>query len=299
MTTDSQHEATPVVTVVACVRNEALRLPAFFSYYRDLGVARFLLIDHESQDGTAELVEGCSDVTRFAQSGSYAESRCGIDWLTEVLDEHCMDRWVLVVDADELFDWRRGTPGEGLLDLVRRLDSGGADACLAFLLDMYPRGDLGKNPYVQGRDLLEHAPFFDCEGYDWDVSNPLHGGRVPARGGPRRRLLWKGATSPSPYLPKVPLIRWSTSTSLEASTHVVHGARISEKEAGVLLHFKLLDDFALRAREEAVRGEHFEDAKQYRQYLRGLESLKDLDFYDERVSRRYRGFASLFEHGPL
>src|SRR5690606_14778872 len=54
--------AADAITLVACMRDEAIRLPDFLRHYRDLGVSRFILIDNHSRDGSRELALAAPDV---------------------------------------------------------------------------------------------------------------------------------------------------------------------------------------------------------------------------------------------
>src|SRR6185503_5153899 len=44
------------VVLICVVRNEALRLPLFFEHHKKIGVSRFLMVDNDSEDETAELL---------------------------------------------------------------------------------------------------------------------------------------------------------------------------------------------------------------------------------------------------
>jgi hypothetical protein len=53
---------------------------------------------------------------------------------------------------------------------------------------------------------------------------------------------------------------------------------------GAILHFKFLSMFKQKVQEEMVRGEHYNDSKEYNHYNRNLDSLV---FYDSKISARY------------
>jgi len=91
--------------VVAVVRNEILRLPFFISYYRDKGFDTFVFIDNESTDGTRDFLVAQPDAVVLGVSQDYAASRHGLTWTNAVLNQLCVGRWVLVVDADEQLVW--------------------------------------------------------------------------------------------------------------------------------------------------------------------------------------------------
>ena len=64
-----------------CVRNEMGRLPFALSYYRDLGVGQFLIVDNDSTDGTRDYLKAQPDVRLWHTKASYRDSRFGLDWM--------------------------------------------------------------------------------------------------------------------------------------------------------------------------------------------------------------------------
>lgn len=267
------------VVVVACVRNEGLRLPAFLDHYRRLGVTRFLIVDNQSGDGSSELLDAQEDVVRWSARGSYAQSACGVSWTNAVTLAHARHCWVITVDADELLvypDFER----RKLQELVAVLETAGANAMRAPLLDMYPEGAVDEARYAPGEDLLTAFPLFDGDGYDWVERE---GSSFMIRGGPRKRLFWDPfeRDHPAPLLMKIPLYRWSSAAPYTLSTHRAEDAFFASI-SGLLLHFKFAHDFGIRAEEEALREEHFAGARQYRAYRDGFAR-------DQRLSAEYPG----------
>jgi hypothetical protein len=282
------------ILAVACVRNELLRLPWFLAYHRRLGVDRFLVVDNGSADGTSALLDAEEDVVRFWAPGSYAESACGIEWTNEVTRRHGLGHWVLTLDADECF-YYPDRERHGLVDLTSFLERRGANAMRAPLLDMYPPGPLAEARYDAGSDPLSAFPFFDS---DYETAT-FEGRPYIVRGGPRQRLFWDtaGHGHPSPFLMKVPLVKWRDRAPYTKSTHVVRKAEFADI-SGVLLHFTLAHDFAARAAEETRRKEHFADARQYAAYDRVMREQPDLVVRNAQ-SRRLHDSATLTELGLM
>jgi glycosyltransferase involved in cell wall biosynthesis len=260
-------------------------------------VGRFLLIDNESTDGTTEYLRTQSDVSVFITKESYAESNCGVTWINEVLDSYVQNRWALILDADELFVYPRCETVDVQL-LIGYLDSVEAQAMMAPLLDMYSKSPIRDTGYIPGKSLIEACPYFDGDTYDYaDLGSD--GSKVRSRGGARHRLFWQGRRRdhPSPFLPKIPLVKWQPGFALEASTHTMPGAKLTEA-TGVLLHFKFLQDFAERAGLEADRKEHFKGARQYAAYSEVLSANSDLAaYYDGSV--RYEDSLQLVRLGLM
>jgi hypothetical protein len=285
------------ILAFSCVRNEILRLPHFLDYYRKLGVSRFVVVDNDSTDGTRGFLLSQPDVHLFHTVSSYSGSYYGVDWLNLLLGQFGRDHWVVVVDADELLVY---PDSETVLlpNLVRRLENGGYDAMLTFLLDMYASGPIRDARYSPGQSFVERCPYFDSDSYTLGTEGML--AKVPAIGGVRRRLFWKPGQEQRgkpPYLPKIPLVKWSEGLRYTASTHAIDDVRLAPL-TGVLLHFKLFSDFVERTIVEVKRGEHWDGAAQYSAYAEGLTADPDLNpMYEGSV--RFRNSRQLVEMGLL
>lgn len=274
-----------------------LRLPYFIRFYREMGASLFVMADNESCDGTTEYLAEQPDVLLFRASGRYSDSRCGVDWLNRLLRQFGRDRWCLTVDADELLVFPHCERLD-LAALTRHLEANGANALPTFLLDMYPRVPIRDLRYEAGAPFVSACPYFDATGYlEHETVGP--GRRLPARGGPRYRLFWKGheRENPPPFLVKFPLVRWSDDQGYEVSTHVVADARPGEV-TGALLHFKFLDDFIARAETEAARREHFNGASQYAAYWDVVSADPDACAFHA-GSTRYAGSRQLLDLGLI
>src|SRR5262249_36770098 len=95
--------APPDILCCVAVRNEAARLPYFVAYYRQLGVARFLVVDNDSSDGTGAWLAQQPDVYVWKSSLSFRKANFGSSWFELLLRRYGVGHWCLVVDADELF----------------------------------------------------------------------------------------------------------------------------------------------------------------------------------------------------
>jgi len=281
------------ILCVACIRNEALRLPYFLEYHRQLGVSRFIFVDNASTDGSLDFLLVQPDVHVYSTEASYARSRCGVDWLNQVLHAHARGRWVLTLDADELFVYP-GCEQLALPDFLRELDGQGAQCLEAVMLDMYASQPISQVRYEQGADFRTLCPFFDADDYHERSERNL-----PQRGGPRHRLFWAGKDNPkpSPYLRKFPLVKWAQGVNYEASTHVMVGREISPV-SGALLHFKLFSDLFRQAEDESSRAEHWDSAEQYRVYWKFLQGNPDLTAFHDGATR-YENSAQLVRLGLM
>jgi glycosyltransferase involved in cell wall biosynthesis len=298
---DGQDEIRAFMTV----RDEMLRLPRTLDHYRSIGVARFFVIDNGSTDGTREFLTAERDCHVFLTKNSYSEARFGLEWQQALLDEYGMDRWCLVVDADEWFVYP-GYESRSLPQLAAYLQQTGAQGVFSFLLDMYGRGPVTEGIFEQQNSLLEICPYFDRQ-YIWDCGLRLPGltrHRFPPYkvvGGPRWRLffpvlhrhyyllkaIWlisdylkfplPVALRRAPTLTKVPFLRWSPGTRY-THPHATIPIKLAEL-TGVLLHFKFLEDFVARLNLEIGRKEHWDNASEYYRYLKALASRPGFTFF--------------------
>ena len=281
------------ILAFACIRDEVLRLPWFLEYHRRAGVDRFFSVDNGSRDGSTDYLLAQTDVSLFYSEGSYARSECGLLWINELLDRFADGHWSLTLDADELLVYP-ACERVALRPLTRHLESVGADALFAMLLDMYSDTSIGSTAYAVGESFLAACPFFDVDSYSEQTPSLAF-----VRGGPRERAFWadRDWEYPAPFLQKIPLIKWKRGRSYEASTHLISNIKPAEL-TGALLHFKFFGDFPARAALEAKRKEHFADARQYVTYSQVLSQEPDLTLYHDR-SVRFRDSLQLVELGIL
>ena len=293
-------------------RNEQLRLPAFLRHYRNIGVQRFFFVDNASNDGSAEYLRQQPDVHVFGTCGSFRAARGGTAWLNTLLARFGAGRWCITVDVDELFCYP-GSETAGLERLTTYLDEHAYEAMHCQLLDLYPEGPIRDSTYASGDDLVEAAPFFDRGPYD---RLPHHECPfVLVYGGVRERVFFPESWARDwrrhlhvalyhrvilsipvlrdsarilahrplfpPCLTKVPLVRWDEGSRYLNVNHFVSPKRLAP-ESGVLLHFKLLQDFHARASQEVARAEYYDGAIEFRRYAEKLRT-------DPRLTFRYDG----------
>jgi len=269
------------ILVCTTLRNERVRLPYFLRYYRALGVDHFLMIDNGSDDGSAEYLGAQPDVSVWSTQASYKSSRYGMDWLTHLQRRFCHGRWTLTVDVDEflVYPFCETRPIRALTDW---LDASYLRCFSAMLLDMYPKGPIGAQPYHEGQDPMEIAQWFDSGNYT--VSRNWSLGNLWIQGGPRARAYFADRPQNAPALNKIPLVKWRRDYAYVSSTHMLlpRGLNLvfdewgGEKASGCLLHTKFLDTISTKAEEEMARGQHYAGSREYAAYKEGLAAEPDL-----------------------
>lgn len=269
------------ILLFSTLRNEMVRLPYFLRYYRDLGVNHFLIVDNDSDDGSREYLASQPDVSLWTSKHSYKRSRFGVDWLNWLQMRFAHGHWTLVVDPDEFFVYPF-CDTRPLRALTDWLDASSIKSFSAMLLDMYPKGPIGAQPYREGQDPFEIANWFDSGNYT--ITKNRRFGNLWIQGGPRARMFFGDAPERAPALNKVPLVKWHRDYTYASSTHMLlpRGLNLvydewgGEKASGCLLHAKFLDTFAAKAEEEMKRKQHYANSHEYRAYKAALNDQPDL-----------------------
>lgn len=287
------------IILVACLRNELPRMPAFVAHYRRLGVRHFLLIDNGSTDGFQDWAASQEDVSVWHTEASYRESRFGMLWCNDLLRRHARKRWCVVVDPDEFLVFPYMETRD-LRDLATFLEDDHRYCAHALLIDAYSDKPLAQTVLDKDTDPFEICAFFDREGYvqseGWDNSTWI-------RGGPRLRSQFGDRPDEAPALNKIPFIRWQRHFHYRNSTHDVYPRRLNQAHergkvslTAALFHFKLVASLKDKAAEEAVRNEHYEGGREYARYQATEETA---EFYREGLSVRYSGPQQLVNLGLM
>lgn len=269
------------ILLFSTLRNEKVRLAWFLQYYRDLGVKHFLMVDNNSDDGSAAYLAEQPDVSLWWTDRSYKRSRYGVDWLNRLQRRYGVGHWCLVVDVDEflVYPFCDTRPLSALTDW---LDASAIRSFGAMLLDMYPKGPLDAQPYREGQDPLDIACWFDAGNYTM-TRNPTYG-NLWIQGGPRSRAFFPENPGRAPALNKIPLVKWDARYAYASSTHMLlpRGLNLvydewgGEKASGCLLHAKFLHTFVDKSDEELARRQHYAGGREYEAYAERLKNDPDL-----------------------
>jgi hypothetical protein len=269
------------IHLFSAMRNERDILPLFLDHYRKLGVARFVIVDNDSSDGSRELLLDQPDVELHHTAASYADANAGSLWIDALLEEQAGGAWVVYADADELLVYD-GCDRQPLPALVGRLEALGETKLMAPLLDVY------SHPATP-QDLL-----FDALPEQWHNT-----GRSPhITGGPRRRMAAAIVGAQPPALTKYPLVHYGPRTSFVNVHFPEPRGENSNRIRGRLLHLKLTPRFRGKVAEALREGQHWNEGSEYRGYAKWLDSrdIGDLVIAD---SRRYTSSGDLIEASLL
>lgn len=280
------------VVVVSVVRNEELRLPLFFEHYKKLGVARFLMIDNDSEDATPDLLlaEPLADV--FHTKASYLDACCGLYWLNGVARARAIGHWTVMADADELLVYD-GMAEHGLPAFAAWLERNRQPSLFTPMIDIYPRDVVGEAGGSLGDNLAGNS-WFDTAGYALQRRN---GGWVMT-GGPRHRLFGGSSLIHGDWLSKYPFLRMSEEAAFAHAHLSWPGDAGPARPLAALVHLKFMDDFADRSKRNESEGEHYGQGQLYRVINQKLAVQPRLVAHNAR-SALYTGPDSLIRHNLL
>jgi len=263
------------VAVVACVRNEMFMLPHFLRHYRALGVTSFLIADNCSDDGTLEYLAEQPDVALFSVDTDYGRSHYGVAWQQALISAFRVGKWSLMADADEFLVWQQ--PQEQALPaLLATPEFSAADAVRIFMLDMYPQGPLINATFASG-DPFGEAGFSDVHPFRTDAPGAGPFSDAETFTSALRHRLIPGSRPELFVAQKLALLRYRPWMRLTAGLHYVGGVKPAARDL-IFAHFKYNADFRRKAQAEVARGQHFNDAEEYRKYLALVSEGRDVIF---------------------
>lgn len=279
------------IRLLLVVRNEVLRLPFMLDYAFRLGVDRAIVLDNGSTDGTLDLLRARDRVHILQTRESYQHHGT---WFDTLLHRYGVGHWCWMADADELLAYPH-CDEVGLRGFTDHLDRRGFNVLSTLLVDMYPKGPTGAVRYAPGQDFREALPWFDPPNYR-KIPFTFHGSRTTLdhryAGGVRLRVFGQEICCTN-----FPLVKFHRGMFLPYGRHAVEGAVIPDIR-GAILHYKFFNDFSARAMLEASRGEHYNDAAEYKAYAKLIRDTGDLDFWRPE-SVRYEGPGQLVRLGIM
>ncbi|MEM8626163.1 MAG: glycosyltransferase family 2 protein [Pseudomonadota bacterium] len=246
----AEHE----VCAVILGKDVAFFLPELIRHHRALGVEHFLYIDNGSEDASLTLASREPGMLAVRTDLPYREYQT--DFRRLAIEMFVDGGWVLILDADELFDYP-GSERLPLPALTRQLDTIGHTAVVAQMIDMVPRvydeGSLSRHY----EEAIAVCRYFDIDhlqryGYHDDrfffspltaqnrVTNPGIGLMF---GGIRGHLFGEECC-----LTKHPLVKNAHPADPAANPHIAAGVTCSDFTA-MLRHYKFVDSFVARERQ--------------------------------------------------
>lgn len=276
------------LVAVSVVRNETTMLPHFLSHYRALGVKCFIFVDNCSDDGTREYLFKQPDVVLFSSDTEYKHSHYGVAWQQAILGNLCLGKWVLLADADELLVFP-DCEIRSLAEFIAEIEAEGADAVRVDMIDMYPFGDLSE------ADFNKQTPFDTAGWFDRPAIEPwlLGSGWFSNSNGFVSHLRHRAVPNAVPHdfvSQKYALLRYQPWVRVSQGVHYAANLKVSAHTAW-FAHFKYHAGFKEKILTEIRRGQHFNNAAEYRRYAAMLAEGKGC-FGEEGMSQRYEDSGS-------
>lgn len=247
---------TPIVVCV--VKNDLIRMQLVLDYYRKIGVTQFAILDDHSTDGTREFLAAQHDVMLFVTEKPYTTVRRQV-WLNKIIEYVGRNRWYLVVDSDELFDYKN-SDYVSIKELTAELAAGGKTRVKALLLDMFSSEGLYNNDVSKADDVVRVYNLFLPE---YELKKGLYDDFV--RGGARGVVFKELHTTP--VVSKYPLIYIDEKDILLNSHYYFPYVRNKPKRPStVLRHYKFLPSDKSVYQERAKIENFAAGSKDYKAY---------------------------------
>ena len=213
---------------IVVVKDESEMLPHFLSYYRNLGIDSFVVIDNDLDSNIAintELILKYG-LTIIKAPFSFSKNNHGMNWINEFIDAKKCE-WLLFADVDEFLVYPN-YENTKISQYIEVLENTNQSVVSAFMLDMYDESYITQS--VPGDDLNKHIYFYDEYFFTRDLNPPYRF----ITGGIRGSGKW------SNVLNKVPLIKISEGIHYTGN-HSVSNCSLGPNTAA-LLHYKLFRD---------------------------------------------------------
>lgn len=289
------------VVLIALVRDGSYYLDAFFDYYRGLGIRHFAFVDNGSCDDTVERLKQEPGVALLQSSlpwGAFEN-----DLRNLAVRRYGRDRWCLIVDMDEIFDFE-GRAEIGLSGLTSYLGARGYTGLMAQMLEMFPKAPLhsvAQMPYAQALIQFDHCDISAAIPYDYGAADTglsyfLHQNTITD---PAPKILFGGIRGKVFHehccLSKHPLIFAGPKVRPALHPHASCGLHLPPMTA-LIKHYKFANDSLERDRRSLASASiaHGED----RLRLAVMNEQKDLSLWSESAAP-YCGISSLQQQGFL
>ena len=271
--------------LICVIKNDLLRLELLLDYYRSLGVKAFAFLDDHSTDGTREYLLRQSDVTLYAASKQYTSTRRRA-WINLIVNQEGINRWYLIIDSDELFDYR-DRESKSICTLTNHLERNKRKRVKAIMVDMFSPQNLYDDGIKTSNDIVRIMNRFDNHFYlrKSGITNTY---QVTADGGRSTVFNDRRVKRPPTFcLSKYPLMYFDRKDIMISSHEIFPLSRNKpDRPNTVLRHYKFIpgdeEKYEARVREKNFYG----NSKEYRLYKQNRkmgqeyqDCIRDFDVY--------------------
>ena len=276
---------------IACFiveRNEKEKLESFLDYYRELGVDKFYVIDNASDDNTLTYLSKFKDIELISTPQAYSQSLYGVKWCDIFIKSKRINKWNLIIDADELLilnDFKN------LKELKNYLDENSYDSLYVPFIDMYSKNAIKDTPLKKGLENLKECGYYDKVFFTYYTLQGGIVGNLPTfQGGVRFRHFNLNTV----VLNKIPFFKYNPKMKLREGLHWIDNCNPLFGE-GVLLHFKYTHFFYDYVEREIKRGQHWNNASEYKQYYEVIKNHPEFSLFDKDFSVSFKDVKTFFE----
>ena len=272
----------PGEPVLLCLcRNEELTISAIVDHHRRLGFSCFVFLDNGSDDRTQDILAELDGVTLLESKLPYKHYQNVFK--KYLYETYAMDRWGLLVDADEFFDYP-GSDRLSIQGLIRYLDDHGYNSMFTPLLDMYSDKPLIQLPEIDG-------PGFRTENYSFCELDSIHRPwkrRLLAKLVNRSFEVYEGGIRRSHFgvgcwLNKFVFLKSSAGHTPYHSPHAIsHRSKVADV-SGVLFHYKFTSAFFGKVKSALDEGQYFQNSSEYHQYAKILSEKPDFSLMTKKT----------------
>jgi hypothetical protein len=312
-------------TVMATAHNEMYFLPAWLKHYRDLGCARFIVLDDHSTDGTFDYLKGQPDVMVVGSHRRFGDTVEVIDrsdpsgqtvkarrmphiWRMLLPETFTVDRWAVQVALDEFLVL---PPGATLPDIFDRLKDATFDCIPGRMLDVYPRdmSVIGREANTESFDINAEW-FFDAVAHNSNsrarlvhqfITRPEMPLAARVRDWIREKRTDFHATTCFPKTneaSKFSLVRWRHGAWMRSAHHLY--LKESEKHHVPILHMKFTSDLYRRAQTAIREKSYYKGSAEYVEMMKMIEAMEACGAtFKWRYSRRIDDIDAFIETGLL
>jgi len=286
-------------TLIAVLRDEIIRLPFFFKYYKNIGIKHFIMIDNDSSDGSFQFLQNNTfdneiNITLYHTKDSYSKNNQGNLWREKIMKHYGENKWYLLVDIDELLFYDGADNNIKINEICKNCDDNGWNVFRSFCLDMYPNHKLNKLNYIPGESFFKYTPYFDHLNDHYTIKYNLYFKNDPEflksskfyydsiMGGVRKRCFNHNSA-----LTEHILFKYNNKMKIFAGTHQIGPKKMIKKSLtrGIMLHFKWVSfnkDFIDKRIKE---NQMYDNSSDYKNYKKN--SVWDMNFFDKKYSTKF------------
>ena len=132
-------------------------------HYKNLGVTHFIFILNNNTDNSEDIIidfcrKNSLDVEIYTTNERYSESKFGLQWVHEVLNNRCKSLWCTVVDIDEFI---LPNKNKSLRDIQDEMIKEKSNVLQTVLIDFYPDDITQNYDHQDELNPFKQSPYYD------------------------------------------------------------------------------------------------------------------------------------------